>query len=1047
MMSRRLLYILFFFSGFSALVYEITWLRKLSLIFGTDTYAVATIVSVFFIGLGIGSWLFGRIVDSMSRMGTNSKRMKTNDGIRSNSLKIRLYSDPLFLYGLLELGIGVYAAATPWIFKGIEAVQVSFWRGFEPSFGGFSAAAFFLSVVGLIVPTALMGGTLPVISKAFMRINTNEKEQMDANRKVGSSVGSLYAVNTAGAVLGVFAAGFFLMAKLGVNQTIWLAAGVSLLVGVIAVWLSRTRILTNGKRIRTNSISSNSFERASERISLDSRLILAAFAASGFAAIALEVLWTRLLVMVIGGSTYAFSLVLVAFLVGIAVGSAVISRFSDRLRNTLIWFAIIETVLGISVILLIPVFGNLPFWFLSIYESFGQSFPGLQFGLWLMATAVMLIPTLLMGVAFPIVIEAYRALTRMSTNVKRMSTNERVGVGENVGAVYAVNTLGGVFGALAAGFLLIPAIGVQKAILVSGLIYLIIGTFIFFLSDVKRKLKFLSAVVLFMLILVEIKQKSWDTYSLTAGFYVDPSAYSGQVQRDILKTLARDEILYEANGISAHVAVRRERDGNINLRINGKADASTGADMENQLLLGHLPLFFHKNPKEVLVVGMGSGITLGSVLSHRVESVDAIEIEPKVVEAARYFLDYSNNALEDARTNIIVTDGRYFLKASDKKYDVISSEPSNPWLTGSSKLFTKEYYQLLRGAVRENGVVLHWINLYSLDIEGLKSVLAAFSHVFPNVVVFGMPASNDLAMIGANKPLEFDLQQLASVFEDEQVSSDLSKVKIDKPFEILSYFVLDDSTVEKIVGETLPNTDNKPYVEFAAPKYLYAPLPTNPWRIIYENLSPINAIVGASLINVDKELIVAENFRKSRLLMQVYSIERNIGEGIKEGEKALEIDPENLYLSETLARLYFEEGASFLNQGDYAKSISSFKRSIELKETPETYVNLGLSYQGQKDLNKAKEAYHGAIELDNEFEIAYRELGQVLAELGDLNGAIAAYSKEIALNPESTATLVNLGNLYILRKDFGRAEEYLERALILDSTLVEAKELLQAIPK
>ena len=314
--------------------------------------------------------------------------------------------------------------------------------------------------------------------------------------------------------------------------------------------------------------------------------------------------------------------------------------------------------------------------------------------------------------------------------------------------------------------------------------------------------------------------------------------------------------------------------------------------------------------------------------------------------------------------------------------------------------------------------------------------------------VFGMPASNDLAMIGSSKPLAFDLKSLETTLADAEVRNDLGKVGIEEPFEILSYFVLDKEAVGKIVGVSAPNTDNNPIVEFSAPKFLYSSLAINPWRVILDNLSPISSVLTDPRSSAEKPALIsaAESFRRSRLLTQIHFIERNIGEGIEEGEKALAIDGDNPFLAETVARLYFEEGSSFLNQGEYSASITSFERSLELKETSEAYVNLGLSFEGQGILPKAKEAYEVAIELDGEFEGAYIQLGKVFAELGDLNGAIEAYEQVAKLNPQNTTALVNLGNLYILRKDFGRAEGYLNRALKLDPELEEAKALLNTLP-
>jgi len=339
-------------------------------------------------------------------------------------------------------------------------------------------------------------------------------------------------------------------------------------------------------------------------------------------------------------------------------------------------------------------------------------------------------------------------------------------------------------------------------------------------------------------------------------------------------------------------------------------------------------------------------------------------------------------------------------------------------------------------------VVLHWINLYSLDLDGLKSVLAAFQEVFPNVLVFGMPASNDLVLIGTQEQVSFDFSTLSQRLKTKSVANDLAKIGISDPYEILAYFLFENTTLETFVGSAQPNTDNYPFVEFSAPKFLYSPVPINPWRVILDNLSPISSIVDDISIEVDK----AEKFRKSRLLTQINFIERNIGEGIEEGEKALVIDGDNPFLAETVARLYFEEGSSFLNQGKYAQAIESFGRSLELKKAPETYVNLGLSYSGLGNSQKARTAFEVAIKVDDEFEIAYFELGQVLGELGDLNGAIEAYKKTVKLNSQNTTALINLGNLYILRKDFGKAEQYLNRALKEDPDLQEAIRLLRTLP-
>lgn len=266
-MTSRILYLFYFLSGFSALIYEVVWLRKLELVFGTTTYAVSTVLAVFFTGLAIGSWVFGRNVDSEKmakwsdgQMVKNLTTMKQFNNLTIQPLR------PLFLYALLELGIGFYAVVTPWIFTGIEQVQAYVWRSFQPSFSGFSIFTFFLSSLGLIIPTILMGGTFPVVVKAASLINAEQTSRLrqlswlrskNKNSTVRAQsrtteqgtgvVGWLYGLNTLGAVLGTLLAGFFLIASIGVNQTIWVAAVISIAVGLVALWLSR--ILTNEKRI------------------------------------------------------------------------------------------------------------------------------------------------------------------------------------------------------------------------------------------------------------------------------------------------------------------------------------------------------------------------------------------------------------------------------------------------------------------------------------------------------------------------------------------------------------------------------------------------------------------------------------------------------------------------------------------------------------------------------------------------------------------------------------------------------------------------------
>ena len=974
-----ILSLLFLLSGFSALVYEITWARKLSLIFGTDAYGVATILAVFFGGLALGSYIFSRILTNP----TSSR----SAGLRGASERM---GNPLFLYGILELGIGIYAFLSPLIFELVKTAQSGFWIIAAPSFGSFNLFTFLLSIVALIIPTTLMGATLPAIVAATAK-----------NR-----AGFLYGINTLGAVLGVLLSGFLLIQTVGVNETIWFAAGINMFICAAAIILSKRKII-NEARIQPN-IRSNALASSQQYSSFVKISILFSYFLSGFAAIGLEVLWTRVLTMVIGGSVYAFSLVLAAFLIGIALGSLLGSKLFSKTQKPLIWFAVLEIILGLTVILSIYLLGNLPISFLAIFKKFGTSFSNLQFGIFLLAGMPILIPTIIMGIIFPVVVQL-----------------------GSVGKLYASNTVGGVLGALVTGFLLIPLVGTAKSIVVMAAVYLAIGAVILFISKTNKLLNLSLLFILFVSVFIGLKLAKWEKYLFAAGLYVNPEEHKDMTKDNLLKKLEKPAIIYEAEGVLGYIAVTKGKDGILSLKINGKTDASTGTDMENQLLLGHLPLLLHKDPKDVLVVGLGSGITLGSVLSHPVEKVDAIEIEEKVVEAASFFKEYSDNALKDKRVKLIVADGRNYLLRSKAKYDVITSEPSNPWLSGSSKLFTREYFELLKKSVKDDGVVLHWINLYAIDIDGLKSVIAAFKSIFPQVTVFGIPASNDLALIGTSSPIQLDDIDLKSRLQDRKISKNLGLIGVSEPFEVLAYFLFGNEGVEKLIKGAPVNTDNNPVVEYSAPKNLYSSLSLNPWRQLFENLAPI-----------EKK---ADDFRAARLLTRIYYIEKNIGEGIKVGEKALEMDTDNAFIKDMLARLYFEDGASYFKSQDFDKAAISYEKSLKQKETAETYFNLGQSYE-ESNPARAEEAYKSALKLDESLIGVYEQLGNVYIDQGNLNSAIDAFTKLYRREPQNKTALMTLADLYYLRKDFGRASEFAKKALKIDPNSSEAKELLQKLP-
>lgn len=865
---QRTLFLAFFLSGLAALVYEIVWAKKLGLIFGTTTYAISTVLAVFFMGLALGSFIFGRLVDRFKK--------------------------PLLIYALLELGIGIYAFFTPQIFELIKSLQILFWQSNASTYLGFSLFTFLLSATGLIIPTTLMGGTLPVISKFFVV----RKETL------GEKVSILYAVNTAGAIFGVISAGFILIIILGVNQSIYFAAVINILIGLGVLGMAKG--LRISEELPTALTSGES--KIPRELEVSAWVILVAYALSGFAALALEVLWTRVLVMILGNSTYAFSIMLITFLFGIAVGSAIISKFIDKKENILPYFVATQVLIGFFVILSIPFFDNLPFLFFRIMQNFSQSFLSLQLMEFFFCSFMMLIPTLLMGAAFPIAVKAYKTS----------------GLGVRVGEVYAANTIGGVFGSLTAGFLLIPFLGIQKSIVISAIIYFLVGSIILLLLSLKTKTKFLLMGSLILVSIFSFYLPKWSRDVLTSGVY-----YHGNIYLD---EEIPGEIIFYKEGLSGTITVRRYPDGELVLQTNGKVESSTRGDLDTQLLSGHLPLLFHPNPESVLVIGLGGAFSLGAVEQHQTLTViDAIEIEPAIVEAASYFSEFNNNALEDPRLNLILADARNYILATDKRYDVIASEPSNPWIKGMGNLFTKEFFELCEKRLKPGGIMGSWIHLYSMSERDLKTTLRTFQEVFPHTAVFINLSSVDLLLLGSEEELAMDYNKLVKKFEQKNVQKNLSQVYINDAATLMGYFLMDGKAVSKFSEGVALHTDNQPILEFSAPKSLYLnTIPANLSALKEFQSSPFSILAEVDNSVIKDKIQAFFDFRKGVLTAEIFFNQGKFEEASAAYEKALVFDPSNERLKERMVDNYNRLGEVYIKLGRLDEAREKLEKSLKI---------------------------------------------------------------------------------------------------------------------
>jgi spermidine synthase len=755
--------LLFFFSGICGLIYEVVWGRMLALVMGSTVYASSTVLAAFMGGLALGSWLLGRLVDR--------------------------YGRPLILYGFLELLLGLYCLILPFLLEAMVPLYRMIYQTFHPSLTFLTGFQFVFSGILLLIPTALMGGTLPVVSKSFVR----------GQDRIGSTAGRFYAVNTIGAVIGALGAGYYLMPRFGVHASIYGAAGLNILIGLLTFGLAWWLSVSDAPQAASRFLL-----RAGDYINREAWLVLLCFSVSGAAALIYEVAWTRSLSLLLGPSVQAFSLMLGAFITGLAVGSWIFSFWADRIRNPIVYFALLQWGVAFSAAAFMPLVNVLPAAIRDHLRTAGGSFTEIQFLTAAVSFAVMLIPTTCLGGMFPIVVRLYSRSIQV--------------FGKRLGTLYAGNTVGAVAGSILAGFVLIPAIGLQKTILTAAILNGIIGGALLLISGIGRQWVRATLVVLpeSALVLIVLLMPAWSRSDLVSG----PYHYFYENEAMAQKILRNEKILFYREGVTGTVAVKERGDYRF-LTISGKVDAgSREGDMTTQILSGHIPLLLARDPRDVLVIGLASGVTVGSVAQHPVRRIDVVEISREVAEALPFFSKFNHDPLSDPRVNLIIQDGRNHLLLSDRSYDVIISEPSNPWMAGVGNLYTREFFELARGRLRSGGVMAQWIQAYNLPLPLLKTVVKTFSSVFPNVSLW-LAGPGDLVLIGSADPVPLDVNQLKERLDEPKVRSDLQRVGFRDWWQLVRLDVAEGSLLRREAADARLHTDDHPFLEYELPKFLH----------------------------------------------------------------------------------------------------------------------------------------------------------------------------------------------------------------------------------
>lgn len=778
--SRQFVFLcLFFVSGACGLIYEIVWSRLLVFVFGGTTFAITTVLGCFMGGLAVGSYLAGRLSRRVDR--------------------------PARVYGLLEIGIGLYCLLVPFLLDLALPMYQVLAKVSGESFFWLTAGRVLVCAVILIIPTGFMGATLPLLSKAFV-------QRAD---EVGGAVARLYGINTIGAFVGCGSAGFFLLPAVGLSRSILLAALLNISAGLVALWMARKPAQQGRVSKPRQEGGADAGQFAPEYVpAIRSGVLLLLYGLSGVAAMAYQVAWTRALILAMGASTYAFSAIVACFILGIALGSLLVSPWISKIRSPLAWAGLLEALIGVSALVVVPLFGEMPGLVKRLCESAGATFERILAIEVLSVFGLLVVPTLCMGALLPLVCAIYEASRARSELSEPGAAGDArsPSAGQSVGAVYASNTLGTIIGASVTGFILIPwsLVGMQRTIVIASALSGIIATAFVLSAKAWRRSLVYGAMCLVWLGGVAFASvlQPWSKAVMVSGPYLGRHVDAAR------------EVIFYREGVDTTVAVVSARDGVRSLLVNGKPDASDGLpDMRMQLLSAHIAFLIKPAAADVCVIGLGSGVTAGAALAHPVERVDVVEISSAVVAAAEYFSRDNNNVLGDPRAALHRADGRNFLLLGDRKYDIILSEPSNPWISGVANLFTREFFEIARRRLNPGGLHCQWIHAYSMKAEDFAAVIKTVSAVFRHVQLWDTNF-DDYVILGSDEPIVIDVESMHFTFQRPAVSDMLSFLYINDPMQLAYFYIADDRQLASWTEAQAPLTDDLPQLEFSAPRYL-----------------------------------------------------------------------------------------------------------------------------------------------------------------------------------------------------------------------------------
>jgi spermidine synthase len=984
----RMVYFFFFFSGATALVYEIIWTRMLTLAFGHTVFSVSVVLAAFMAGLGFGSYLWGHLIDTLT----------SNDD--DNGVQEK--HSPIMIYAVIEVLIFISCALLSLVFSQFDLFYAWFHQWIPESPLLFNIIKVALAFGLIFIPASFMGATFPIISKYII---TDEK-------KLLSQVGVLYGLNTLGAVFGCIFTGFVFIAVFGVLETALLASIINLIIGIGAIRIFQE---DEGGSVKNFKFPKLTLPRLSWNRGHSLWMTVSFF--SGFTALAYQIIWTRLLVFSIASTVYSFSLMLAVFLLGIVIGSFLVIPIIRKLSNLVTVLILLQASTGLYV--LFSVFGMdlllSPPWNGYNLQNPMQAFTR-YFG---DSASLMLVPTILLGMNFPILI--------------RMVSGGFENIGKGTGQVYAFNTLGAIIGSLLAGFVFLPLLKISNSLIFISSLNILTALLLFctgeYLTSSVRK--GLTAVFVGVVIFIN--------FSIPQDILQSFFLRDGVAQRDTKKLLFFDE------GLTATVSVFEDNYGILDpsakrLVTNGiSMSASNYIASRYMKLLAHIPILLSEDPENVLVICYGTGQTTGTAGLHpRVGSVDSVELSSSVVKASDVFREENYDAVNNKpKVNIIFQDGRNHLLTTHKFYDVVTGEPPPPRTAFTVNLYTKDYYELIKKRLSKGGIVAQWIPLHSQSGKEIDMHLQTFLDVYPNAMAW-LPVANELLLIGSDEPFNIDYKKLKNRMSDPVIKKAMSEIAIDSPASFLGNIWFLEKQMKSISKGQPLITDNHPLIEF----YLNYPDVIKTYgleRLVY-NRAPISEI-EKHITNITPDEIkdlrrhykILDLYQRGVLygnraqLMEAMELGENDGlfrYHLQAGEDMIARLQENLVKDPGDLNALLNLGHSFYKIGMYVESSFYLKKVLaEEPGTPFANLYMGFNLMELEQYDEA-EIYFKAAAKSNP-----AQMRTVMKEL-----ALVELLRKFKEDEESKDLMLAVAQFFNVKNEFRKSLKYSLQVLQEDMT-------------